>query len=321
MSQYYWIDMWAKVERMRMHFVANNQTQLKAESYQGLIDAASNDDLHQAGKVVILPSSIMGSPRWYVEQTQDALAIVRAMGKPTAFLTLTANPKWPEITSSLEPGESPFDRPDIVARVFRAKLRGMMDRLTKGKLLGEVTYFVYTIEWQKRKGLPHAHCLFKLKEEPRTAAEVDKLICAEIPGEDEPELRKAVESYMCHGPCGKLNPKCPCMKQVLHHFSRHTLLLPSKVGDSKREECGKGAPWAYASETFVDDNSFPVYRRRSPEEGGHSFVNDRGLVVTNQWIVTYNRDILQLWDGHANLKIVTSVISVKYIFKYEFKGE
>ena len=43
-------------------------TKFKAESYQGLIGAASNDDLHHAGKVVILPASIMGSPRWYVEQ-------------------------------------------------------------------------------------------------------------------------------------------------------------------------------------------------------------------------------------------------------------
>ena len=61
--------------------------------------------------------------------------------------------------------------------------------------------------------------------------------------------------------------------------------------------------------------------RRSPEDGGSSFVNDQGLLVTNQWTVTYNPDILLLWGGHANLKIVTSVINVKYVFKYEFKGK
>ena len=203
-----------KVERMRLHYIANNQTSLKAESYQGLIDAASNNDLHNAGKTIILPATILGSPRWYVEQTQDALAIVRTLGKPTLFLTLTANPKWEEILLSIEPGETGFDRPDICARVFKAKLKGMMDKLIKERLLGEIVYFVYTIEWQKRKGLPHVHILLKLKNEPRTPAEVDALISAEIPGEGEPLLRQAVIDFMIHGPCGRLNPKCPCMKQV-----------------------------------------------------------------------------------------------------------
>ena len=110
------------------------------------MDAASNDDLHRAGKVVILPASIMGSPRWYVEQTQDALAIVRALGKPTLFLTLTANPFWEEIILSVEPGENGFDRPDITARVFKSKLKAMMDMITKGNTLGEVVYYVLTIE-------------------------------------------------------------------------------------------------------------------------------------------------------------------------------
>ena len=94
-----------------------------------------------------------------------------------------------------------------------------------------------------------------------------------------------------------------------------------EVGDSTRCECSKGAPWSYAAEAAVDDDSFPIYKRRSPDNGGSSFVNSRGLVVTNQWVVPYNKAVLLLWQGHANLKIVTSVISVKYIFKYEFKGE
>ena len=94
----------------------------------------------------------MGSPRWYVEQTQDALAIVRALGKPTVFLTLTANPFWEEILLSVEPGENGFDRPDITARVFHAKLKGIMDMICKKKLIGDIIYYVLTIEWQKRKG-------------------------------------------------------------------------------------------------------------------------------------------------------------------------
>ena len=122
LSQQFFTDMMAKAERARMAYIVNNQKILKAERYKGLIDAKDRDDLPNAGKVIILPPSVTGSPRWYVEQLQDALAIVRQYGKPTVFLTLTCNPEWSEITNSLEDGERWSDRPDIVARVFRAKL-------------------------------------------------------------------------------------------------------------------------------------------------------------------------------------------------------
>lgn len=56
---------------------------------------------------------------------------------------------WPEIQDSLEDGEVAFDRPDLCARVFRAKLTALMDMLVKGNLLGDITYYIYTIEWQK----------------------------------------------------------------------------------------------------------------------------------------------------------------------------
>ena len=80
-----------------------------------------------------------------MEQTQDALAIVRALGKPTVFLTLTANPFWEEIRLSVEPGEDGYNRPDITARVFNAKLKAMMDLIGKKKLIGEVIYHVLAI--------------------------------------------------------------------------------------------------------------------------------------------------------------------------------
>lgn len=225
LSQQFWVDQWAKVERLRLLWAKNNQKKLKAERYKGLIDAQSNDDLPNAGKVIILPASITGSPRWYVEQLMDAMAIVRVFGKPTLFNTFTCNPYWDDIVNSLEEGESAYDRPDIVARVFNAKLAAMMDALVKQSILGEVVYWVYTIEWQKRRGLPHCHMLMKLKNEPRTPAEVDALISAEIPGPDDPILRKLVEDHMIHGPCGQLNRKCVCMEQVFLYLLRDWMAM------------------------------------------------------------------------------------------------
>ena len=81
LSQQFFTDMMAKAERARMAYIVNNQKILKAERYKGLMDAKDRDDLPNAGKVIILPPSVTGSRRWYVEQLQDALAIVRQYGK------------------------------------------------------------------------------------------------------------------------------------------------------------------------------------------------------------------------------------------------
>jgi hypothetical protein len=51
----------------------------------------------------------------------DAMAIVQRWGKPDYFITMTCNPYWEEITEKLLPGQTPQDRPDLVARVYKAK--------------------------------------------------------------------------------------------------------------------------------------------------------------------------------------------------------
>lgn len=170
--------------------------------------------LSGAGKTIILPPTITGSPRWYTEQTQDALALTRRMGKPTLFITFTCNTKWREITESLHPGDSPFDRPDICARVFKQKVDMALEEIVKKEIFGELIWFNWIIEWQKRKGLPHLHLLVCLKDVPRSPEEVDRIISAEIPDPANTRLFQAVMDHMVHGPCGQLDPKSPCMKLV-----------------------------------------------------------------------------------------------------------
>ena len=66
------------------------------------------------------------------------MALVRKYGKPDIFLTMTCNPNWEEITRELECGQTPQDRPDIVVRVFRAKLEEMKKQLFEKSILGKV---------------------------------------------------------------------------------------------------------------------------------------------------------------------------------------
>ena len=61
----------------------------------------------------------------------DAMALVRKYGRPDFFVTMTANPKWPELQKSLLPGEQAADRPDLMARVFRLKMEGLLNDILK----------------------------------------------------------------------------------------------------------------------------------------------------------------------------------------------
>ena len=92
---------------------------------------------------------------------------------------------------------------------------------------------VYTVEYQK-SGLPHAHILLFLHHDDKhpTAAEIDRIISAEIPDlNEEPLVYEAVKQYMIHGPCGSINSRAGCMiekkctKHFLNFFFRKPLLM------------------------------------------------------------------------------------------------
>lgn len=65
---------------------------------------------------VILPGSFNGGPRCMLGLYQDAMAVIRKLGKPDLFLTFTCNPKWPEILSAAIPGQTASARCDLIAR-------------------------------------------------------------------------------------------------------------------------------------------------------------------------------------------------------------
>ena len=87
------------------------------------------------------------------------MAITRYNQHPNIFLTMTANPNWPEIKAALLPHQTVSDCPDLVARVFELKRLTLMVKIDKQKVFGEKVAHVFTIEFQKH-GLPHMHLLY-----------------------------------------------------------------------------------------------------------------------------------------------------------------
>ena len=77
LTHQYWVDQYIKVEENNLDFLRFNQTRLKAAVYRGLQDAVAAGEGRLEGRVTVLPSSHLGSPRQQMERYQDAMARVR----------------------------------------------------------------------------------------------------------------------------------------------------------------------------------------------------------------------------------------------------
>ncbi|XP_058759288.1 uncharacterized protein LOC131632565 [Vicia villosa] len=220
------------------------------------------------------------------------------VGFPDLFITFTCNPNWPEIQRVLGPLHlKPQDRPDIISRIFKIKFDQLLSDLTKKGVLGKVLAYMYTIEFQKR-GLPHAHILIFLhpsNKYPRPE-DIDKIISAEVPDPlTHPRLYNLVKNHMMHGPCGLANVHSPCMK------------------DSK---CSKFYPKKFQPATIVDQDGYPVYRRRN---NGHT-IEKNSVIFHSGHVVPHNPSLLLKYEAHINMEWCNQSTSIKYLFKYINKG-
>ena len=324
-----WICMaWVAVENQKLMFQCMNQKALRADTYKNLQEATQNlrnelapreegmyndDTQHPAVGRKILSSSFPGSPRWYNAKFQDGMAICREYRKPDFFITMTCNPRWPEIQAQLKEGQSAQDRPDIVARVFKLKKDQLMQDIKSGGVLGKVVAHMHVVEFQKR-GLPHAHILIILADQDRSITPdfVDSIISAEIPPDpedtDDPSeaaerkhLRDIVLANMIHGPCGSDNPNSSCMENG---------------------RCTKNYPKDSQKHTTVDpDSHYATYRRRAPEDGGLQVLCPKTKkLIDNRSVVPYCPFLTKRFGCHINFEFCTSPKAAKYLYKYVTKG-
>ena len=219
------------------------------------------------------------------------------MGKPHCFTTITANPHWPEVLEMLLPGQTGYDRPDIVCRVFHARKQALIHNLKHGWYFDgdKCAYILHVIEYQHR-GLPHAHIVYRLENGPdhsntdECVAFIDRWISAKLPvprddETDDVELRycELVKSHMTH--LCRANDVNGCL---------------DKDGFCKKKFSPITVP-----ETFLDEKSYPVYAR--PED-------------KDCYIVPHCRQMLLDCDCHVNTEFCASNYTLIYLYKYLFKG-
>ena len=185
----------------------------RPDSYDHRLPPISDQDMDDfqpfhfktSSKPSYLGSKMPGTRRHMKRLATDALIVVSQKGKPSLFITATTNSEWPEIQEKLLPGQTAYDRPDIVDMVFHQRLQALLQNCRSGVYFGSkrVTYEMYVIEYQHR-GLPHAHIVVQsdgLKSLTREEEGewIDTNISASMPERHEdPQLFELVKKFMVH---------------------------------------------------------------------------------------------------------------------------
>ena len=138
--QQYVVDMYIKLETTRLNFYKTQQSQIRSELYQGIVDVVNAGETRgdKVGKRVVLPSTFIGGPKNMRHRYLDAMALVQHYGKPDLFITMTCNSEWKEIREELMEGQQSHDRPDLTSRVSRGKLMDLKDQIVHKEIFGNV---------------------------------------------------------------------------------------------------------------------------------------------------------------------------------------
>jgi hypothetical protein len=125
---------------------------------------------------------------------------------------------------------------------------------------------------------------------------IEKFISAEIPDKElYPVAYTAVENYMIHGSSGEANKILVCMED---------------------NRCTNHFPKAFNPETTIDEEGFPLYKRHNDDR----YVKKGKIGLDNRYVIPYNMDLLVKYQTHINVEWCNMSRSVKYLFKYIYKG-
>ena len=142
--------------------------------------------------------NVRGSPAYFQKVMYDVLAMIRQLGLPTWFLTLSAaDMQWPDVIQTIakqygyvftddEVAAMSFEEkskwlsqnPVTAARHFQYRLNSFIVIFLKSKAhpLGELIDYSIRIEFQAR-GSPHAHSMLWIKGAPKLGVNTDQEVC------------------------------------------------------------------------------------------------------------------------------------------------
>ena len=220
------------------------------------MDNATLRNLIFSDQAYTFMKNIPGSPSYWKRFMYDVLTMIKQLGPPTWWLTLScADLRWKEIYKILsrlkgnELSDEEIDQmsykercdmlnsnPVVVAKHFQYRLERLFRDilLTDNNPIGKILYHAIRIEFQFR-GSPHAHCFIWVKYCPELNEEnmeifvnyIDKYIAAYLPDpSDSPKLHELVRTYQTHShskTCRKYK-NLQCRFNFGHFFTEKTVI-------------------------------------------------------------------------------------------------
>jgi DNA replication protein DnaC len=142
--------------------------------------------------------NVRGSPAYFQKVMYDVLGMIRQLGLPTWFLTLSAaDMQWPDVIQTIarqygtilteeDVKSMSFEdkskwlrqNPVTAARHFQYRLNTFFQMFLKSNAhpLGELVDYAIRIEFQAR-GSPHAHTILWIKDAPKLGVDSDEDVC------------------------------------------------------------------------------------------------------------------------------------------------
>lgn len=303
LMQYWLCETVCRAINFKLEYIRKNQDTLFGVQYDNddneddleNSDDDDDDELHDRHHLssknkTFLADSFTGSPRHLKKLSMNALTIVSELGPPDAFITITFNPLWPEVIQALASNQTIFDRPDLQARIFHARLEAFIINLRNGKYYVnsqghniKLKYLLRVIEYQNR-GLPHCHVVIKLN--------------------DDHDPIRFMNRY-CRSTISDLNDSDAYQQQVKVLIQQHMIHRCSAYC-LNNGHCRKGFGINKVIESSqVDHKGFPIHKRLTQD--------DFNVVPTHDKMIID-------WNGHINHEPAAQSFTVLYLFKYLFKG-
>ena len=299
--------------------------------------------------------NIRGSPPYYQRTLYELLAMIRQLGTPTFFLTISAaDMKWPDVIQSIarqynvyytdaqvsamsfEEKSSWIRRnPVTAARQFQYRLNTFFQDFLKSssKPLGEIADYAIRIEFQAR-GSPHAHCVIWVKDTPKYGVDdvntvcqfIDKYITCEMP-QEEGELKNLVSLLQQHKHSSYCKRNRGCRFNFPHPPSYDTLIAePCELSTDLAQVLAKVRS-ALADDLTLDE----VLEKAdiSPEQYVSALeVSNKGSVIVLKRqphecnVNNYNPHVMLAWQANMDIQFILNPYAcVVYVASYMMKTE
>ena len=214
-------------------------------------------------------NAIKGTPAYWKKFLHEVLAMVKQLGIPTFFLTLScADLRWNELISiisklnRLNISEEDIDQmsyhercdtlnknPVLVVRHFQYRVELFFKTIILDGPLGKTNYYAIRVEFQVR-GSPHVHSFIWILNAPKLSKFnieeytnwVDTIIRTDLPDPtSEPDLHELVKTYQIHRhskTCHKYRNE-KCRFHFGKFFTSRTIIaqpLPDSLSVDKKNE-------------------------------------------------------------------------------------